>query len=317
MKSMTFPKTTPFDEVTGDLRPDYRDAYLRGQLGPVVAQQVVAYLEKSSIQKSVLLGRYHELSTQANALGHTLVPPRWVQQQLLRQASYSAAGPLQRPLVRVVLGVVLVLCLASGVQWLRNEPLLPAPVAAAVERAATSASQATRALVQRFTVPKPAAAQTSTLTARTMKKPRETSSPSLARAVAPAASSGDSVARKAPPLADSTQSVALTEPAAPNGSSPAPAAKNTLMTQVVRGRVSDAEGRPLPGATVLVPGTPLITTTNATGDYTLSVPAGTSIKIGYAGLADEVLRTSSTAISSTHNVVLTMDEATERPHRRR
>jgi hypothetical protein len=69
---------------------------------------------------------------------------------------------------------------------------------------------------------------------------------------------------------------------------------------------------------VLVPGTQLITTTNATGDYTLSVPAGTTLQFGYAGFGDEVLRTSSNAISSTHNVVLTPEAgAAERARRRR
>ncbi|MET4076243.1 carboxypeptidase regulatory-like domain-containing protein [Hymenobacter sp. UYCo722] len=62
------------------------------------------------------------------------------------------------------------------------------------------------------------------------------------------------------------------------------------MMQVVQGHVSDAEGQPVPGATVLAPGTLLVTTTNATGDYTLSVPAGTALKFGYADFADEVLR---------------------------
>ena len=89
------------------------------------------------------------------------------------------------------------------------------------------------------------------------------------------------------------------------------------MMQVVQGHVSDAEGQPVPGATVLVPGTLLVTTTNATGDYTLSVPAGMTLKFGYADFADEVLRTSSTAMSSSHNVVPTPEDEPAKRSRRR
>ena len=314
MKSIRYPKKEPFDAVTGDLLPEYRDAYLLGQLTPVPAQQIEAYLGKSPIQKSVLLGRYHELSATATAAGNTLVPPRWVQMQLQRQASISAAGPWRRPVVRMAGGVLLALCVASGVQWLRNEPLVPAPVAAAVGRAAATARQATQALVQRFSVP-PAARPEAYALVRPKRKPRETPPPRPVRPamLAPAPASDEPVAEPAPAPADSTQPAGPVQPAGPN---PAPVAKNTPMMQAVRGHVSDAEGRPLPGATVLVPGTQLATTTNATGDYTLSVPAGTSLKFGYAGFADEVLTTSGSAISSTHDVVLT-PETGPTEHRRR
>lgn len=313
MNSVNYPKKEPFDAVTGDLRPDYRDAYLLGQLTPVPAQQIEAYLGKNPIQKSVLLGRYHELSATATATGRTLVPPRWVQAQLQRQASVSAAGPWRRPVVRLAGGVLLALSLASGVQWLRNEPLVPAPVAAAVGRAAASASEATQALVQRFAVPAPAR---TTAPARPKKKHEEApqARPRPVASAAPQPAAAEPVATVAAAPADSAQPAAL---APPTGPSPAPAARNAPLMQAVRGRISDAEGRPLPGATVLVPGTQLATTTNATGDYTLSVPAGTSLKFGYVGFADEVLRTSSNAISSTHDVVLTPeDEPTKRSRRR-
>ena len=317
MKSVSYPQKEPFDVVTGELRPDYRDAYLLGQLTPVPAQQIEAYLSRNIIQRRVLLGRYHELSATTTAAGRNLVPPRWVQLQLQRQASYSAAGPWRRPVVRVAGGMLLVLSLASGVQWLRNEPLVPAPVAAAVQRAATSASQATQALVQRFTAPKPPIAGVLTAAAtpaRTKKKLVQASPPSSRRSVAAASALGDSVAQGSSALADSVRPAAPAPLANPDAS---PMAKNTPLMQAVRGHVSDADGRPVPGATVLVPGTLLITTTNSTGDYTLSVPAGTALKVGYAGFADETLRTSSNAISSTQNVVLTPEETTEHGRRRR
>ena len=319
MKSVSYPLKEPFDAVTGELRPDYRDAYLQGQLTPVPAQQIEAYLSKNIIQKRALLGRYHELSATATETGRTLVPPRWVQLQLQRQASFSAAGPWRRPVVRLAGGVLLALGLSSGIQWLRNEPLVPAPMAAAVVRAATTASQATQALVQRFTAPAAARADASAL-ARPNTKRKADAQPQprrLAAAPVPAAAPAlsEPVAEARPAPADSVQPAA---PAPPESPSPTTVAKNTPMMQAVRGRISDAEGRPLPGATVLVPGTQLVTTTNASGDYTLNVPAGTSLKVGYVGFADETLRTSSTAISSTHNVVMTPEaEPNERSRRRR
>ncbi len=317
MNSISYPKNEPFDAVTGDLLPEYRDAYLLGQLTPVPAQQIEAYLGKNSIQKSVLLGRYHELSAIATAAGRTLVPPRWAQLQLQRQASISAAGPWRRPVVRLAGGVLLALCLASGVQWLRNEPLVPAPVVAAVVRAAASASQATQSLVQRFTAPASARTEADA-PARPKTKRQETPELRPQRPKAPPESTPaltGLVAEVASAPADSTQLALPTELASVG---PTPETKNTPVMQAVRGRISDAEGRPLSGATVLVPGTQLATTTNATGEYTLSVPAGTSLKFGYAGFADEVLATSGAAISSTHNVVLTPEEKpTERPRRRR
>lgn len=322
MQSLHYPKNEPFDAVTGELLPAYRDAYLLGQLTPVPAQQIEAYLSKNSIQKSVLLGRYHELSASYTAAGRTLVPPRWAQRQLQRQASISAAGPWRRPVVRLAGGVLLALCLASGVQWLRNEPLVPAPVVAAVVQAAASASQATQEMVQRFTAPTP---QPKAVVATRPKPKREGATglrPQRSKAAPePTPIPAEPVADVAPAPADAPSAPADSTRPAPAplaGSGPAPEGKKASLMQVVRGRVSDAEGRPLPGATVLVPGTLVATTTDAAGDYTLSVPAGTSLKVGYAGFADEVLRTSSTAISSTHNVVLTLDaESIERRRRRR
>lgn len=194
---------------------------------------------------------------------------------------------------------------------------MPAPVVAAVVHAAASASQATQELVQRFTAPAPARTEADA-PARPKMKHQEAPKPRPQRPKAVPESTpalAGLVAEVAPAPADSTE---LTLPAKLTSLGPTPVAKNTSMMQAVRSRISDAKGRPLSGATVLVPGTLLATTTNATSDYMLSVPAGTSLKFGYAGFANEVLRTSSTASSSTYNVVLTPEaEATERPRRRR
>jgi len=316
LESISNPKKEPFDAVTGDLRPDYRDAYLQDQLTPEPAQQIEAYLSKNVIKKRMVLGRYHELSATATAAGRTLVPPRWVQLQLQRQASFSAAGPWRRPVVRLAGGMLLVLIIASGVQWMRNEPLVPAPVAAAVVRVAASASQATRELVQHFTAPATAQAETVVPTQPKTKSkiaPQPRQRPAVVPEPTPALAGP--VAEATPAPADSAK---LAIPASLASSSPASVAKKTPLMQTVQGRISDAEGRPLAGATVLVPGTQLITTTNVTGDYTLSVPAGTQLKFGYAGFTDEVLPTNSAATNSTQNVVLNPEVTpTKRSRRQR
>ena len=97
MKSAMPPQPTPFDPVTGDVLPEFRDAYLLGQLAPPVAQAVEEQIKTSAVQTGVILGRYHELSAEARVQGRTLVAPVWVQQQLQFQVSTSKAGPLRRP----------------------------------------------------------------------------------------------------------------------------------------------------------------------------------------------------------------------------
>ena len=127
----------PFDKVTGDLLPDIREAYIQNQLPAPVVAEVERYLAKNPVQAAVVVGRYHELAARAAAQGRTLVVPAWVQQRLLAgQSSYRAAW--QRPVVRVALAAFGLLAGASVVQWVRNEPLLPAPVAAPAVRLAMS-----------------------------------------------------------------------------------------------------------------------------------------------------------------------------------
>ena len=281
MNTVTFPKNAPFDALTGELLPDYRDAYLHGQLTPVPTQQVEAYLSRSPIQKSMLLGRYHELLALATQRGRTLVPPRWVQRQLERQASYSAAGPLRQPLLRGVLGVLGLLCLASGVQWLRNEPLLPAPVAAAVERVAASARVATRQLVRQLSSPNP--------------PPEPAPAPRRATAVADqprSQAARPELAALAPlaPLAAASVALppdSLLAQVPVRLEAPATAAAPVVVT--VHGRISDTGGQPLPGATVLAQGTQLAASASASGDYSLTVPTGALLQFGCGGYADQIL----------------------------
>ena len=84
-----------------------------------------------------------------------------------------------------------------------------------------------------------------------------------------------------------TVPVAVAAPAAPASelAAPAPAAP---ATRTQAGRVLDENGRPLVGATVLLRGSAKGTSTDASGSYTLEVPAGeNTFLIGYGGYEDE------------------------------
>lgn len=306
MSTILYPQNNPFHLITGELLPDYRDAYLLGRLTPTVALQVEQYLGKSSIQTSMALARHHELSEAAQLNGHTVTAPRWVQQQLLLQPLMSTASPLRRPVVRVALGLFLALSVASGVQWMRNEPLLPAPVTAAVTRVAASVSQATKTLVKQFTAPQAvkevratAANQRATAApkaAASSPRPQVVTEAAIpARAPALVAEPADSLAKALPTELQAADATLAAAPAA------APAAPRTVPAAgTMRGYIRDSQGRPLAGATVLVKNTLQGTSTDATGQYTLEVPAGATIQFGYAGYND-LLRS---ATLGTMNVVL-------------
>lgn len=269
-----------FDAVTGDLLPQYREAYLHSRLTPAAAQAVEEYLKNSPIQKAVLLGRYHELAEEARRQRRSFAAPVWVQQQLIFQPSVSKVGPLRRPVVRLALGLFLALSLASIVQWIRNEPLVPAPVAAAVVRAATHVSETTQRLTRSSlvslhlsepippadSVPAPAARPAVAASGR---RPAATSrpapiSPALARPVA----------------------VVLTDSATTAAADIAPSATDNA---VVKGRICNQDGEPLAGATVLVVGSQIATSANANGEYVLEVPPGALLQFAYAGCPEKLL----------------------------
>ncbi len=63
----------------------------------------------------------------------------------------------------------------------------------------------------------------------------------------------------------------------------------TKVTRTQAGRIIDEAGQPLVGATVLLKGTTRGASTDANGNYSLEVPAGTNTFIfGYSGYQDEV-----------------------------
>lgn len=269
-----------FKPGTRELLPATRDAYLKNDLLPADARQVESLLATDSVERRVALARYHELAVGPGELH----PPQWVRQQLLRQPSVSAWGPLRRPVVQLVLGLLLGLGTWSAVQWVRNQPLVPVPVVLAFKRTVNSASQglgqpvvytpanieATAALAE----PPPAAppARPAKPAYRRIARVRPAGKRTLLLVAAPqpaesAASPSDSVSQ---------------------GSSGVGAVATLPEARRVRGHVYDQVGSPLVGATVLVKGSSRAAVTDARGIYELLTPPGTTLEVGYAGYTDEI-----------------------------
>ncbi|NVO32012.1 carboxypeptidase-like regulatory domain-containing protein [Hymenobacter lapidiphilus] len=82
----------------------------------------------------------------------------------------------------------------------------------------------------------------------------------------------------------------------------------------LNGRVLDENGRPLAGATILLKGSKVATSTDANGNYALEVPAGTdnTLLYGYGGYEDQLLRSRNT---KTQNVTLVPREDVKRRRR--
>ena len=293
-----------------------RDAYLRGLLAPADAAAVEAVLRRDAVERGVALGRSHELAALAarQQPAQAFVPPAWVQQELRRQPSVSAWGPLRRPSIQLALGLLLLLSGASIVQGIRNKPLVPAPVVASLKQATRTLSRATRQLVSSAPLPAETAADSAswlalvpTATARasrSLASPRKPEVPKAAArpAPAPAGRTTDSTALAATALSSQRpELLALRDSAtasgadasvasdAPTGLGAVGGASAPRPTQLVRGHVLDARGRPLAGATILIKGTGRATSTNAKGEYELEAPAGAELQVGYAGYADRLL----------------------------
>jgi hypothetical protein len=311
MAFLSFPQNSPFDPVTGELLPNYRDAYLHGQLSPTVALKVERYLANHPIQTSMLLGRYHELAAAARRRNRTITPPLWVQYQLTLQPTVSKVGPFRRPAVRVALGLLTGLTLVSALQWMRNESLTSDRVAA-VAHIATSTAHATEQLARQSPVPLPdkVKPRPKPVAARLLAslKPKQYLAPTAANVRARAAALAW-LAKHSPAATKKWQAPASRvglPVASRTGARPRPAAQVASPQRVdpdsglvassaepaapalttVRGHISDANGRPLVGATVLVQGSHEGTSTDATGNYELTVPTGAVLQYGYAGYVD-------------------------------
>ena len=74
----------------------------------------------------------------------------------------------------------------------------------------------------------------------------------------------------------------------------------------VSGTVSDANGNPVAGATVMVDGTSIGTTTNAAGQYSLSAPADGTLSVTFIGYVGQQL-----PIAGKSRIDVTMHEDTQ------
>ncbi|MDU0370003.1 TonB-dependent receptor [Hymenobacter endophyticus] len=85
----------------------------------------------------------------------------------------------------------------------------------------------------------------------------------------------------------------------------APRLATTLADVPVSGRVTQANGDPLPGVTIIVKGTTLGTTTDADGRFSLNAPDNATLVISYVGFTRREVPV--TGASSAFNVTLTED----------
>ena len=129
----------------------------------------------------------------------------------------------------------------------------------------------------------PAAAAAAADDAKTEKvadKPTPTRAATVTASAAPAPAAAAPVAEPAAaPEPVAAAPVAAPEPAAPT---------NVTMS----GKIEDENGRAMVGATVMLKGSSKATSTDANGNYTLEVPAGSdnTLVYGYGGYDDEVVR---------------------------
>lgn len=160
--------------------------------------------------------------------------------------------------------------------------------------------------------------ETAPADAATAAAPIEATKPTTAAAAAAARTAATARNAAAAPAAaakaDEPEEVALAPvvPATPIAiAEPAELAPTTLK---LNGRVLDENGRPLAGATILLKGSKVATSTDANGNYALEVPAGTdnTLLYGYGGYEDQLLRSRNT---KTQNVTLVPREDAKRRRR--
>lgn len=130
-----------------------------------------------------------------------------------------------------------------------------------------------------------------------------------------AAAEGKKVRAPAPVPALAATAVALaavpTAPVAAPEPEAAPAAAPA--TVVVVGRVLDEDGKPMAGATIMLKGSTKAISTDATGSYTLEIPAGdNTLLYGYGGYEDQVVHAHG---GQPINVTLTPHPGTKKRHR--
>ena len=139
-------------------------------------------------------------------------------------------------------------------------------------------------------------------TKATAAKPTTTTTTTTAAATAPVAAAAAPEAEAAP-AAPAPAPAAAPEPAAP-----------TTTTTTLAGKIEDENGRPLAGATVFLKGSSKVASTDASGSYSIEVPAGGEnvLTYGYGGYDDETITARG---SKAVNVTLTPHAKTGRKRR--
>lgn len=133
----------------------------------------------------------------------------------------------------------------------------------------------------------------------------------------PTRSATDAASAKPVPAAlTATAAVAPAPVAAPEPAPAAPVAPEpaTPASVTLSGKIDDENGRPLVGATVFLKGSRKGTSTDASGHYTIEVPAGNdnTLVYGYGGYDDEIVRSRN---NEPINVTLTPREKVGKKHR--
>ncbi|MFD2717611.1 carboxypeptidase-like regulatory domain-containing protein [Hymenobacter monticola] len=112
----------------------------------------------------------------------------------------------------------------------------------------------------------------------------------------PTASATASAAAPAATAMPTAAPASAPEPA-PEAAAPAPAAASAAPASVtMSGKIEDENGKPLAGATVFLKGSSKGTSTDANGNYSMEVPAGSdnTLIYGYGGYEDQEIRSRGT-----------------------
>ena len=154
--------------------------------------------------------------------------------------------------------------------FMLSDAAVTAPVPAAENPAAAKAAAAEA----------PVATTTKTVTA-TAKPVAPTTTTTTTTVAAPAAAAAPVAVAEAAPVAAPTP--APTPAAAPEPAAPA--------TATLAGKIEDENGRPLAGATVFLKGSNKVVSTDASGNYSIEVPAAGDnvLTYGYGGYDDETV----------------------------
>jgi iron complex outermembrane receptor protein len=72
---------------------------------------------------------------------------------------------------------------------------------------------------------------------------------------------------------------------------------SSQVNETITGNITDQEGSPIEGATVTVVETGATTTTDASGNYSISANIGQTLSISYDGYANQIVKISSTSVS--------------------